>query len=471
MMDAFIFYTFKSSVCLSAGYLVYYVLLRKETFHRFKRFLLLGIIVSSLLIPLLKFHRDPDGVNARLQRLESSLIREAPPSLQAIKPALHTPQHYVNDTYSLLSLVYLSGAGLQLVLIVYGLSGIMRIIRKSRKVFHQGIRLAITPQTVIPCCFGRRIILSERDFHERGSAVIAHELTHVKEFHSLDLLISELFLVITWYNPCSWLIRHEIKQNHEFEADRNVLGQGMDITDYQLLLVRTVAGESRFKLVNQLNHGNLKTRITMMNKTKSVNRSFLKALIFLPLLALMVQVFAQRQSAPGNLSARDRLHGKYLELSAEQLKLLGLDLNSSGLFYKNTRFGDQDKGILCLYFTPDTYSASIVLHPGEKIEGESSPERILAKQPLTDFDFYPVVITGYDGWRTLDMMGAERDPGMKLLPVQVSMATLDPGTRTDTLVIWFKPSASLEQVLAEVAPVRDYLQPCPPDLKKEPLGH
>ena len=108
--------------------------------------------------------------------------------------------------------------------------------------------------------------------------MILHERTHLMEGHSLDLLISELYLVITWYNPVSWLIRHELKQNHEFEADRNVLLQGIDESDYQLLLVRTVAGEPRFHLANQFNQSSIKTRINMMNKRKSNRWAMLKVL-------------------------------------------------------------------------------------------------------------------------------------------------------------------------------------------------
>ncbi|MEI7661762.1 MAG: hypothetical protein WCK34_06185 [Bacteroidota bacterium] len=161
------------------------------------------------------------------------------------------------------------------------------------------------------------------------------------------------------------------------------------------------------------------------------------------------------QNSPGG--------GRYLELAPDQLKILGFELSPDGLFYKNIRHGLPGKGIMCLYFTGKTYSSSIMLHEGEEISGHSAPERFLKKEKLTSFDFYPVVVANYSGSHTLDMLAAEKDPKMKLLPVQVNMATLKLGSRSDTLVFWFKPTASLSEALYPVAKIDGYLQVCPPD--------
>jgi len=270
---------------------------------------------------------------------------------------------------------------------------------------------------------------------------------------------------MTWYNPLSWLIRYELKQNHEFEADRNVLRQGIDESDYQLLLVKTAAGEHRYKLANQFNQMSIKTRITMMNKTKSRNGAILKALLFLPLIALMVQVLAQKEIKPAQVSPQKQSHGKYLILTPDQLKLLGFEMNPSGLFYKNQRSGRPDGNILCMYFTHKIFSASMILHPGEKITGHTVTDQILKKQATTNFDFYPWVVAWINGFWTL-VNTPKPDPTQKLLPVQINMADLKMLNRTDTLVFWFKPTESLAKVLAPIVKVDEYLQVCPPDARE-----
>ena len=468
-METFILFTVKSSLCLASGYLFYYLLLRHETFHRLKRFVLLGIILASLVVPLLRLKVAPAVMTFPVQQIES-VLKSEPPVQLVVKSVVQTPvRQEERDRVSLVVLLYLLGASVQVSMILYSLFRIILILGKSKKVYYLGTRVAVVQFDIVPCCFGRRIILSEKDFRKHGREVILHELTHMEKFHSLDLFISELYMVMTWYNPLSWLIRHEMKQNHEFEADRNVLRQGVDISDYQLLLVKTIAGEPRFKLANQFNQSNLKTRITMMNKRKSNPGAILKVLIFIPLVALMVQVFAQKEVEATAASSGERTHTKYLEFTKDQLRILGFETTSSGLYYKNVRFGNPEKGILCLYFTAKTYSGSIILKKGEPFPTHSPAEKVLMKQALLNYDYYPVVVAGYNGFRTQDMMAAEKDPNAKLLPIQVNMAELKLGKRSDTLVFWFTPTPALIHAIAPFAKAADYLQPCPPSPVKPAL--
>jgi beta-lactamase regulating signal transducer with metallopeptidase domain len=464
-MNSFILFTLKSSLCLSAGYLLYYLLLRRETFHRFNRFIILGIIFISLLVPLIKLHVSSTVITYPVQKLESALVREAPVIIPGQEPAQLPLQERAGKPINILLLIYLAGAAIQAILIFYSLTGILLLLKKSKKITFQGIRLALITSEVVPFCFGRQIILSEKDFSENNKEVILHEKTHLEQGHNLDLIISELYLIITWYNPFSWLIRHELKQNHEFEADRNVLRQGVDESDYQLLLVRSVAGAFRYHLANQFNQNSIKTRITMMNKRKSNPRAILKALLFLPLIALMVQVFAQKEIKPAGAMPNNHPNGKYLVLTLEQLKLLGFETNSTGLFYKNQRIDKPGRQTLCMYFTHKTFSASFILKPGESISGHFATDQVLKKQATTNFDFYPMVVAWINGYWTLLNTPKENLP-KDLLPVEIHMADLKTLNRTDTLVFWFNPTESLRKTLAPMVNTDDYLQVCPPDKRE-----
>jgi len=464
-METFFFFTIKSSLCLSAGYLLYYLLLRRDTFHRIKRFVLLGIIFISLLVPLIKMHSDPAGINFPIQRLEMTITRQAPEAVQARQTAsLPVQQQKSGQTnkFNLVMMIYLTGAFIQLLLILSSLTRILLFLRNSRKIKYQGLRLTLISAEVVPFCFGKRIIISEKDFREHGNEIILHERTHLNAGHNLDLLFMEFYIAMTWYNPFSWLIRHELKQNHEFEADHQVLRQGVDEAEYQLLLVRKAAGKSFFKLANPFNQTNIKTRIAMMNKGKFNPLALLKVLFFIPLIALMVQVFAQKEIGQVKSVSNPDPHGKYLVLSPEQLKTLGFEMNATGLFYKNQR---ADKNILCMYFTDKTYSASVRLSPGEKIKGFDAPEKILNEQATTNFDYFPMVVAGVNGDYTL-VNTLRNNLSVKLLPVELNMADLKQLHRKDTLVFWFKPTASLLKTLSTIANAESYLQICPPDARK-----
>ena len=132
-MDNFFLFTLKSSLCLSAGYLFYYLLLRRETFHRFNRFVLLGIIFISLIVPVIRLHVGSTPISYPVQKLESVLVREAPVVVlekQTVQFPLQQPE---SKPVNFLLLIYLAGAAIQLMLIFYSLARILLLLKKSKK--------------------------------------------------------------------------------------------------------------------------------------------------------------------------------------------------------------------------------------------------------------------------------------------------------------------------------------------------
>ena len=127
----------------------------------------------------------------------------------------------------------------------------------------------------------------------------------------------------------------------------------------------------------------------MMNKRKSNPQAIFKALLFLPLIALMIQVFAQKEAIPASASLQNQSHGKYLVLKPDQLKILGFEYNSEGLFYKNERPNQIEYKGLDLIFTKKVYSCSVRLKKGEK-PGHIPGEKIINKMTTTTFDFFPL---------------------------------------------------------------------------------
>ena len=123
--------------------------------------------------------------------------------------------------------------------------------------------------------------------------IIQHEIVHVKQKHSIDIIWSEILCLFNWFNPFAWLIRKAIRQNLEFIADNKVLDNGVDRKQYQYLLLKVI-GSNRFSIAQKFNFSSLKKRIAMMNKLKSTKINLLRFLFVLPLIAVILVSFRNK---------------------------------------------------------------------------------------------------------------------------------------------------------------------------------
>ena len=137
------------------------------------------------------------------------------------------------------------------------------------------------------------IVISEADLEENGREILIHETAHISNHHSVDLLVADLCIFFQWFNPASWLLKQELQNIHEYEADETVIKEGVDAKQYQLLLIKKAVGTRLYSMANSFNHSKLKKRITMMLKEKSNPWARLKYLYVLPLAAIAVTAFAR----------------------------------------------------------------------------------------------------------------------------------------------------------------------------------
>ncbi|HXB33266.1 MAG TPA: M56 family metallopeptidase, partial [Puia sp.] len=135
--------------------------------------------------------------------------------------------------------------------------------------------------------------------------IILHEYVHIRQRHTVDILIAERICIVNWYNPFAWLIRYSIRQNLEFIADQQVLDKGVDRKGYQYHLLQ-VMGEPRYRLANNFNFSSLKKRIVMMNKMRSAKLQLLKLLFLLPLAVVLLVAFRDRY--PGLLPSHGTVY-------------------------------------------------------------------------------------------------------------------------------------------------------------------
>ena len=137
------------------------------------------------------------------------------------------------------------------------------------------------------------IVISREDLEENGREILIHEAAHIRNCHSWDLLIADICIFFQWFNPGAWLLKQELQNIHEYEADETVINEGVNAKEYQLLLIKKAVGTRLYSMANSFNHSKLKKRITMMLKEKSNPWARLKYLYVLPLAAIAVTAFAR----------------------------------------------------------------------------------------------------------------------------------------------------------------------------------
>ena len=286
-MGMFFVYMLKSSVCLALFYLFYRLLLSKETFHRFNRLALLGVLAFSCLLPLVEVAlQNPVETEVLLEEL--MLVPEAEPSVVLEEAPVPFPWK------ALVLLVYVLGILFFLGRHIWSLARMCRLLRTSRREkMPEGITLFVHNEKVAPFSWMKTIVLSEKDMQESGDAILTHERAHIKNLHSWDLLLAEVCIFFQWFNPAAWLLKQELQTIHEYEADEWVINNGIDAKTYQLLIIKKAVGARLYSIANSFNHSSLKKRITMMIKKKSNPWARLKYLYVLPLAAVAVAAFAR----------------------------------------------------------------------------------------------------------------------------------------------------------------------------------
>ncbi len=170
--------------------------------------------------------------------------------------------------------------------------------RDAQLVFDKGMRLYQVSGNIIPFSFGNSVFInSELHTEDELREIIRHEYVHVKQKHTIDILWSEWLCIINWYNPFAWLLRSAIRQNLEFIADDKVLEKGVDRKQYQYLLLKVI-GNTHFSIAQKFNFSSLKKRIAMMNTLRSAKLNLTRFLFILPLLAVVLIAFRQKQQDP-----------------------------------------------------------------------------------------------------------------------------------------------------------------------------
>ncbi len=334
-MHKLFLYLLESGLCLSLMFLLYLVLFRKETYFSFIRYYLVGIIFFGLVIPVIHVNismTQPQTIEptfkeiGRIRNYYERMIALSDPETgtyyeNGIPRAVFEeqwandqkrisnsgiPSHLLgipisNDAqmpqyWSLLQrilVLYLVGVFFFFFRFLYFLIRLLWLISKNKVIDKFGVKIVLLPDEIPPYSFFRYVFINEKvvDLPECRQ-IIAHESVHIRQKHSIDLIIAQALVIFQWFNPLVWHVQKAIKTNHEFIADSKVVENGFELFDYQTLLLSQLISIRSVELVNNLNLISIKKRIAMMTKIKSGLRARMKILITIPSAFLLLFLFS-----------------------------------------------------------------------------------------------------------------------------------------------------------------------------------
>ena len=300
-MGAFLFYLLKSGCCLVIFYIFFKLMMSRSTFFRFNRITLLVGLSGCTLLPLIVLttteetflHTPLYAIHEILQSTEQVMSNPEEPGNEILLSEKNTEISSLNWIPVTLGTIYGAGTLLTFVWLSVSTCRLAQLIRMSEKKRYGNYILVIPRQPIASFSWGRYIVVSASDYSRQSEEVLLHEMMHLRNHHTLDLLFMQIFLLVHWFNPVIWLLKRELQEIHEFEADNGVINTGVDATKYQLLLVKKAVGTRLYSMANGFNHSKLKKRITMMLKERTNRWARLKLLLAVPVMAGALYVFAQ----------------------------------------------------------------------------------------------------------------------------------------------------------------------------------
>ena len=283
-MTNFLIYDAKVAVLIIVFYMFYRLMLSRETFHRVNRVVLLLTAVASFVLPLcvITLHKT-----VRMEAVPMVSVGD----LQMEVAADAGPVWW----QMLLPLIFIIGVVATLGHTLTSILKVWLLIRRSGQHLQpDGTIVCVTGNAeVSPFSWMHYIVMNRSDYEEHNAAILAHERGHIRLRHSWDLLLVDTLTALQWFNPAMWMLRQDLRAIHEYEADGEVLSQGINARQYQYLLISKASGIGGYSIANGISHSTLKNRITMMLHKKSNRSSLLKLLALIPIVGLALALNAR----------------------------------------------------------------------------------------------------------------------------------------------------------------------------------
>ncbi len=289
-------YLLQMTICALLLLGIYYFFLEKETMHRFKRLYLLFSLMLSITIPFISI--EISGNSALVSKLPFTEIQITTNKV-ALKNEMIVVQEKTNtaNPTNILFIAYITIVGILLSRFLINIARLIIVIKKNKHIALGNIKIVLTDTESIPHSFGNYIFLNKNEYNSGliEEEVLTHEMTHVRQWHSLDILFIEFLLILFWFNPILYLYRNRIKLNHEFLADEGVISAYNDVPHYQMILIDKISRQNSLSLTSNFNYLLTKKRLTMMTRKTSTRIAVMKRVVILPLFLLFAFAFCTKK--------------------------------------------------------------------------------------------------------------------------------------------------------------------------------
>jgi outer membrane biosynthesis protein TonB len=277
-------YLAEANLYLGVFYLAYCLLLSRETYYQLNRLYLIAGCMISFVLPVLQLgFIKPAEVAATVPFDYAAPVEQLPqlPVTTIAVPVVAENQLSVNEY---LWYAYLLGACVLFILLAIKLYSLLKLVKGAQCTAHNQYKLVTLPQTDIAFSFFNYLFIGADA--SGANTIIRHELVHIRQKHSVDIVFLELLKIINWFNPCIYLLQNSLKTVHEYIADEQTAAFETDALTYSTFLVNNAYGSSGSSITHSFfNYNLLKKRIIMLNQKRSGSLARLKYLIAVPICA------------------------------------------------------------------------------------------------------------------------------------------------------------------------------------------
>lgn len=290
-MPVYFEYALKASICLAIVFLFYHLLLKQITWYTWNRFFLLAFAAFSFVVPFININ-----LFVETRQLEFIPLMNVVQHLSDKIPVHQITTEVAFNYWKLLSALYVFISLVLFIRLIIQLLSIKKIKSAANLTLKDKVKIYHLSKPILPFSFLNSIFINRHNYNNTElQKIIDHEIVHVRQKHTIDVIITELICIINWYNPFAWLIKKAVRENLEFIADDAVIKKDFDIKNYQYLLLK-VTGMAPASIVNSFTLTSLKSRIRMMNKTKTPRIHLLKFALVIPLVTLLLLAFRNKQA-------------------------------------------------------------------------------------------------------------------------------------------------------------------------------
>ncbi|AXG69672.1 BlaR1 peptidase M56 [Kordia sp. SMS9] len=325
-------YIIKSGLCLVLVFIVYKILLERERMYVFNRFYLLFGLLFAFVVPFITIETTVEipftesATAIDFENMDAAALDTASENIQATTG--------ISTWIFVIFGVYAIGYLLFFFRFIQNIYRIFHKIITSVKVRYKLASLVLLKEDVLPHTFLHYIFLKKEAYDTKSIAdeLYTHELAHVKQKHTLDIILIELIQVVFWFNPVLMYYKKAIQLNHEFLADEAVLQSNIQVPTYQQLLLANAHGNHNLHLASNLNFSVTKKRLQMMTKHTTHGRAWLMASLTIPILTAALFLFSTKVIAQKTT----------VKNVATTAKKMTNEQDSKSDYYKNATFVFED---------------------------------------------------------------------------------------------------------------------------------